>query len=173
MDPRDELVIGRLGRPHGVHGALRARSYSGELDHFRKLRRVVLLRNQERSEFEVLSVAVHGSTPVLRLDGIETPEAARSLTGCEIVVPRRAAARLDNGEYYVVDLVGLAVLANGEICGTVTAVIEAAQAPLLEIEPARESGRPALVPFMDRYVGSVDLTAGSLEVREPWILDFE
>jgi 16S rRNA processing protein RimM len=133
----------------------------------------MLVREGVRSEVEVLSVAVHGTTPVLRFDGVETPEAARKLTGCEIVVPREAAAGLQSGEYYVVDLVGLVVRANGEVRGTVTSVVEAAQAPLLEIEPAHGGGRPALVPFMDRYVGLVDLAAGSIEVREPWILDFE
>ena len=90
----------------------------------------------------------------------------------EIRVDRVAAAPLDEDEYYVSDLVGLDVTVDGRSYGTIVSVIDASQAPLLEIRRNGTGERNGvfLVPFMGRYIGTVDLSARTLEVVEPWIL---
>lgn len=167
----DGLLIGVIGRPHGVHGALRVRSYSDETEHFRRLERVTAERDGRTRDLTVRDVQVTGRMPVLRFDGVETPEEARRLTGWELRVPRDQAAPLGPEEYYYADLIGLRVVSDAGDHGTVRAVFDAPQAPLLEVVPG--SGRPALVPFMEVYVRSVSPERGEVVLEAPWIVDTE
>ncbi len=170
------LFIGVLRRPHGIRGALKVESYSGEYEHFRNLKEVELVFNGHVREARIRSVEVHNAVPVITFVGVETPEEARKLTGWEIQVPRTAAAPLAKDEFYNVDLVGLNVFADGVCRGTVTAVIDGGQASLLEIaidQSGEDTSGKVLVPFMEEYVGTVDLQTDRLDIRKPWILDFE
>ena len=164
------VVIGRIRKPHGVDGAVKVESYSGEADHFKALDTVELIREGRTREMEIESVAVHNRVPVVRFRGVETPESARLLSGWEIQVERNRAARLGNNEFYAADLVGASVTVSGEPVGRVLSVIEGAQAPLLEID-VLNGGPPVLVPFMERFVGDVDTGSGHIEIYERWILD--
>lgn len=168
----DRLAIGRIGRPHGVHGALRVHSYSEETEHFSGLEELLLTRGAEERSARVVSMEVHGRTPVLRLEGVASPEAARAFTGYEILVPRDAAAPLAADEYYVADLVGLELIVAGESAGRITAVVDAPQAPLLEVSTS-QGGRTVLVPFLQTFVGTPDMATGRLELKAPWLLDSE
>ena len=93
----DELAVGRIGAPHGVDGRLKVISFSGETDHLLKLK-TASLRMGERS----LTVRITGSWPngdnlLVKVEGYDSPEAARALTGYEIWVPRGKAARCAAG----------------------------------------------------------------------------
>ena len=166
------VIIGRVRKPHGVRGAVKVQSYSGESGHFRTLKNVELIRDTRIRPMEVVSVAVHNRIPVIQFLGIDNPEIARTISGWEIRVDRVDAAQLEYNEYYVTDLVGMAVFLDGKCTGSVLSVIEGSQAPLLEIEVAG-SGKNALVPFMERFVGDVDTAASRIEINERWILDTE
>ncbi|MCG8479482.1 MAG: ribosome maturation factor RimM [Spirochaetales bacterium] len=168
----DTLTIGVLGKPRGVHGDIRVRSYSGEVEHFRSLRDVVLLKDGARRPARVREVRVVQGIPVLRFEGVETPEVARSLAGWEISVPRERAAPLGPGEYYWNDLVDCRVTVDGVERGRVVAVVEGTQAPLLEVAPADEtSSSTVLIPFMSPFVGEVDIEGATIIVERSWILE--
>lgn len=169
------MRIGALRRPHGVRGAVKVESYSGESDHFRTLREIELVGpRDERVVMTVSSVAVHNGVPVLTFDEVDTPESIRRYSGWEIVVERTAAAPLNDDEYYVADLIGAEVVVGNDRVGTVIAVAEGAQAPLLEMRRTEspDSGT-VLIPFMERFVGTVDVVGGRVELKERWILDSE
>ncbi|MDA3950993.1 MAG: ribosome maturation factor RimM [Spirochaeta sp.] len=166
------VVIGRVRKPHGVRGAVKVESYSGEAGHFRALETVELVRDGRVRPMEIISVAVHNGVPVVQFRGIDTPEIARTISGWEIRVDREQAAKLDTNEYYAADLVGSIVVVDGEQAGRVRAVVDGSQAPLLEVELS-DGRSPVLIPFMDRFVGDVDTVAGRIEINERWILDIE
>jgi 16S rRNA processing protein RimM len=166
-----EVRIGVIGRPHGVHGAVKIRSYSGEVDHFRSLREVDVELEGRRRPYRIRDVRIQGMTPVITFEGVATPEAARLLTGGELWVPEDSAAPLGEGEFYLRDLVGCTVASRSAVFGVVVGVIDAAQAPLLEVELT--DGTVRMVPFMRVYVGDVDIGSRRIELETPWILDIE
>ena len=145
----DELSIGTVGRPHGVHGEVRVRSHSGESAHFRDLQEVTLVRGEARRSMVISEIRIVGNTPVVRFEGVDSPERAQTLTGWEIVVPRERAAPLSNDEYYVHDLVGCDLIYGEEAVGTVAGVIEAPQAPLLEVRRCDGDPRKAGLCALD------------------------
>jgi 16S rRNA processing protein RimM len=101
--------------------------------------------------------------------GYASPETARVLTGMEIVVPRSEAAPLKPNEWYVVDLVGLSLVREGEKLAEVRSIIEGGADPWLEALII--GGRVALVPFRKEFVGEVDIEAGTIELLAPELLD--
>ena len=170
----DTLTIGVLGKPRGVHGDIRVRSYSGEVEHFRSLSSVTLVKGEMSRRMRVNEVRVIHGMPVVRFEGVETPEAARGLVGWEIAVPRESAAPLGPDEYYWNDLVDCRVMVDGVERGRVVAVVEGSQAPLLEVAPGGDAdGVPptVLVPFMSPFVGDVNIDDATVVVEQPWILE--
>ncbi|MFP4211640.1 MAG: 16S rRNA processing protein RimM, partial [Alkalispirochaeta sp.] len=73
-------------------------------------------------------------------------------------------------EYYLSELVGSTLTCDGEPVGVVEAVVEGGQAPLLEV---RQQQGLVYVPFMERFIGTVDVATRTIEVTERWVLDIE
>lgn len=82
---------------------------------------------------------VRGQTAYCKIAGVDNPEDAASFTGMYLYAPREYAAAKEPGEHYISDLVGMRVLCDGRVVGTVSAVYPDAYAPLLEIELADEA----------------------------------
>ncbi len=165
-DPsKRELAIGVVLRTHGVHGHLRVRSLSGEADHFGRLREVRLQRaGQEVLRAAVEEVSASGDTVWVKLAGVDSPEQARTLIGCELWVGRDEAAPLEPGEYYLADLIGCRVLGPRGPVGRVSGVINAGAGDVLEI--TGDDGKSFMVPFRDGFVGEVDIAAATVRLTE-------
>ena len=77
--------------------------------------------------------------------------AAEKLRGTPLTVPRSALPPLDEGEYYHIDLIGLAAVTRaGEPLGTVVAVENFGAGDILEIE--KPGGKRFMVPMNARAV---------------------
>ena len=82
---------------------------------------------------------------IVKVAGLDTPEKARALVGCEIWVPRAAAAPLDDDEYYAADLCRCSLWFGEEELGAVRSVWEGGPAQLLEVVGKGEDlARPLL-----------------------------
>jgi 16S rRNA processing protein RimM len=188
---RDFVSIGRLGSPKGVRGDLKVHSYSGESSHFLMLKEVELRPGEGKAgtaraqasppsstlpkalRLKVLRVGGEGPSLTMAFEGYPSPETARVLTGMDIVVPRAAAAPLRPNEWYIDDLVGLALVgAKGERLAVVRSVLEGGAEPWLEVDilTSDASGNTAIVPFRKEFVGEVDVAGGTIELLVPELL---
>jgi 16S rRNA processing protein RimM len=197
---KDFLTIGRLGAPKGVRGDLKLQSYSGEYEHFRKLKELELRSPADaptaavprKLKLKVARIDDASGSPTIAFEGYPSPEKARELTGLEIIAPRSGAAPLKPNEWYVTDLVGLSLVAahgspdEGKVYGQVRSVLEGGSDPWLEIvrtpgssmgsgssegTAKRSASDASLVPFRKEFVGEVDLAAGTIELLAPYLLD--
>ena len=164
----ERILMGVIGRPHGVRGLLRVTSYAEDIAAYSPL------------------TDAKGRRFVVRARGPGVAEVAEIVDGAEVKVADRAAAeRLTNtrlfvererlpppepDEFYLVDLIGLAAIdAAGASLGTVAAVHDYGAGVSLEI--ARGDAPPLLVPFTRACVPDVDVAAGHLRMEPP--LDIE
>lgn len=178
-----ELVIAILQAPYGLKGELKVRSLSGETEHIValegkniSLRQAVAGKSAPAQLSRIVeSVRVVEPHLLVKFKGIDTPEDARKLTGCEILVARELASPLDNDEFYVIDLIGCSLILNGTAIGTVQNVWETGAHDMLEVklaDPVAESGfRVVQVPFRLPFVGDVDVQARTIELLAPWVLE--
>jgi 16S rRNA processing protein RimM len=110
-----------------------------------------------------------GDNLLLKFVGIDSPEEAKMLADFELWVPRDQAAPLEEGEVYLADLIGCSLVFAGEVKGRVTGFLDGAAAVLLEVE--KTDGSTCVVPFMEVYLGSIDLNGRTVELKVDWILE--
>lgn len=104
----------------------------------------------------------------MKFRGIDTPEAARSLSGAELLVSRAEAAPLKANEFYIEDLRMLPVEYAGTIRGCIRDVIEGGGGNLVEVQLL--SGEIKLVPLRDEFFSEIDIKAGKAVLANEWIL---
>ncbi|MCR5724524.1 MAG: ribosome maturation factor RimM [Treponema sp.] len=187
----EQFVIGFIRGSHGVTGNFKVESASGEYEHFASLTEVTLRNGQTGVSklYAVENVEICPTTLFMKLAGINSPEDVRKVNGWEIVVPRDKACPLDKNEWYVEDLKQCALVykqgKDGFVVGTVTDVLEGGTGNLLEVALAENSGvlsddvvhtadgkvRTVLVPFINEFIGKVDIKHRTLELMHLWILE--
>ncbi len=146
----DELVpVGRVGKPHGLDGSFVVEGASERDEVF--ARGAELLVGGERASV-VASRHGSGGRPVIKLDrAVER--------GAELAVERATLPGLPGDEFYVFQLVGLAVEEeSGRVLGRVRDVLEYPANDVLELD----SG--ASLPLVEACVRQVDLAGGRIVV---------
>jgi len=167
------FAAGMVGPPFGLKGFVKVKPFEGSGGHLAALKEVVIRREGREGEEKTLKVeeaAVQGGAVLMKFAGIDSPEAARALTGAEVVVDRAHAAPLEKGEFYVEDLKGMEVRGpDGGAIGRITDVIEAGGGDLVEIE--LPDGKKRLVPFRKEFFGEIGVEEGFIVLRETWVLE--
>jgi 16S rRNA processing protein RimM len=162
----DTVVVGRIGRPHGVRGEVTVEVRTDDPD-LRFVPGAVLATDPaSRGPLTVAGVHWHSGTLLLRLEGVADRTAAEELRNTELLVAvDELPAIEDPDSFYDHQLVGLtARLADDTVLGEVTAVRHEAQ-DLLVVRRA-EAGE-VLIPFVTAIVPTVDVAAGFLVVDPP------
>jgi 16S rRNA processing protein RimM len=163
----ERFVAAQVGSPFGLKGFVKVHSLSGEFDHLLKLRRAVLRQGGEERVWEIEEA--EGPSLVMKFRGIDSPEAARALTGAELLVSREEAAPLGQGEYYIEDLKGLEVWEEAEALGCISDILEGGGGSLAELR--LKTGETRLVPFRDEFFGEIDLEGRRARLLCRWILE--
>ena len=146
----DLVLVGRVGKPHGLDGGFFVDGASERPDVFAQ---GATLHAGGEPATGVASRHGSGGRPVIRLDR----EVAR---GTELTVARTTLPSLtDEDEFYVFQLVGLSVEEEGgRSLGRVREVLEYPGNDVLELD----SG--ASLPLVEACVRQVDLAAGRIVV---------
>ena len=156
------ILLGVIGRPHGVRGLLHVHSYAADpasLESYGPLR-------DERGRLFALRWRGDGTAALAEIvDGKRIPvadrDAAARLVSTRLFIERERLPEPDVDEYYLADLVGLrAVTPEGEELGAVTAVHDYGAGASLEIGAL-------LLPFTRACVPDVDIAGGRLTVVPP------
>ncbi|MGI6432817.1 MAG: ribosome maturation factor RimM [Sphaerochaetaceae bacterium] len=159
----DYLATGVLKGPHGVKGLLKFQLFSSDASHLKTLTTIELRKGDVKREMEIQFIQDLGHASVIKFTGIDTPEQARTYSGWELWIRREEALSLEEGEYYVADLLGCAMLVAGKKVATVISWIDGAQSVLLEVE-SLEHGKRFLIPFLAQYIGHIDLSEKTIEL---------
>jgi 16S rRNA processing protein RimM len=156
------VVMGVIGRPHGVRGHVHVRSFTADPadlpdygpfhdGHGRRFR----LRWVSEGVAEIAELVAGKSVRV------QDRNAAEALVNTQLLVDRAALPPPDEDEYYLSDLVGLrAETPDGTELGRIDLVHDYGAGASLEIGPL-------MVPFTRACVPEVDLAAGRVIVVLP------
>jgi 16S rRNA processing protein RimM len=159
--------MGRISAPFGIRGWVKIQPFTAAP---RNLLSYPEWRiGSERTGWRSVVVEraeVHGHSLVAKLAGCADREAAAGLRGLEVAVEREALPQPASGEYYRVDLTGLAVVnAAGVALGRVLGIMETGANDVLVVEGERER----LLPFIADVVREVDIAGGV--IRVDWAAD--
>lgn len=167
----DELVeLAAVVRAHGLRGELVLKPFNPESDLLRELPQVMLKGPDGAVRaHRVRGARGHREHVILALEDVRDRDAAEALRGSLVCVPRRDLPALEEGEYYLVDLIGLEVRdQNDQRIGRVEDVLQYPSVSCLRVvgdEGAWE------IPDTDRYLTEVDFEAGVVRVEHVDELD--
>ena len=161
---RDHVLMGVVGRPHGVRGLVHVHSYTAVAEDLATY--AGLVDDLGRP----WRLSWHGKG-VARLQdaaghAIDSREAAQQMVNRKLYVPRASLPDTDEDEFYFADLVGLDVREQGteRVIGRVAAVHDYGAGTSLEIDGA---GGNLLLPFTRACVPVVNVRAGHIVVCLP------
>ena len=141
------------------------------------------LDKPELRDVEMMQAKSHSGDVVARLMGVAGRDAAEALKGAVVQIARSHFPALSDGEFYWVDLIGLAVEnLQGESLGVVSDLMDNGAHPILrvaaptvpvEAEAERADSKTAaeiLIPYVDQFVKTVSLADKKIVVD--WGLDY-
>jgi 16S rRNA processing protein RimM len=170
----ETVVVGVVGRPHGLRGELSLRPYNTRGSAFAGARSLILERDGARRTHTVESLRPAHDTVIVKLVGIDDRDAAAALTLAIVRLPRAGLPPLGPGEFYVEDVVGCSVVGEdgaplGVAVGTfwngahdvMTVVAEGAPGG----EPEGQAAAERLIPLVPEFVVAVDVPGRRIQVR--------
>ncbi len=158
------ILMGVIGRPHGVRGLVRVTSYADDLTAYGPL-------SDAQGRRFVLRWRGEGVAEVAELVGgaevkVGDRSSAETLTNTRLYVDRAELPEPEEDEFYLADLIGLAAVGvDGVDLGTVSAVHDYGAGASVEI--ACKERPPLLVPFTRACVPEVDVRRGRVLVVPP------
>jgi 16S rRNA processing protein RimM len=163
----DLVLVGRVVKPQGRRGEVAVQAFTDRPDRFPTLRRAFVPGpGGVPREVRVEGAFPHKGGYVVKLEGVDSIDAAETLRGLELRIPEEDLGKLPDGSYYHHQLTGLAVVDEaGEPMGTVQEIVEtAADTRILVVRgPQGET----LLPFADAFVRQVDLEGRRIVAVRP------
>ena len=165
-----QLVVGRVGRPHGLGGELTVQVHTDDPDLRFAAGSVLATEPAERGPLTISSCRWHSGRLLVRFAGHADRARAEDLRGTLLVMDSaEVGPTADPDEFHDYELIGLEVVTvAGHPVGAVTDVLHQGQ-NLLVVRPAPDSqdGGEILVPFVGAIVPEVDVKAGRLVIDPP------
>ena len=165
------IIVGRVGRPHGVRGEVVIGVRTDEPEIRFKVGATLDTGSSpdgvaDSGQLTVASMHWHSGQLLVAFAGITDRTAAGELTGRWLSVDSsQLPASPDPDEFRDYELVGLSVrTSTGEAVGVVADVLHYGQDLLVVRHPG---GEETLVPFVRAMVPEVDLAAGVLVIDPP------
>lgn len=160
------VVVGRIGRPHGIKGEVTVEPRTDEPDE-RFAPGSVLLLDDPGRDLVVERTHWHSGRLLVGFRGVTDRTSAETLRGLLLHVERADDDRPDDpDEYYDTALEGCTVLlGDGTVVGDVAEVVHLPAQDLLVVN--REGRSAALIPFVASIVPTVDLQARRIVIDPP------
>jgi len=189
--PADAVEVGRIHDAWGIKGWFKVLPHSASPEALFSSRRWYLLPPERSSRprrptesasdaadwvqpllLRVREAKVHSDSIVACSEVIADRNAAESLKGARIFVPRSSFPTPEEGEYYWVDLIGMPVVnREGVSLGEVRDLMATGPQTVLVLQ-AEQGGKKVerMIPFVSAFVDKVDTAARCITVD--WQPDF-
>jgi 16S rRNA processing protein RimM len=161
-----QLVVGRIGRPHGVRGEVTVEVLTDDPERRFAVGTSITTDPADAGPLVVAGRRWHKDILLVSCEGVSDRDVAEELRGTMLVIDSAAVEPLDDpDEFHDHQLIGLAVeTVAGDPVGEITDVLHHGQ-DLLVVR--RKGADEALIPFVKALVPEVDLEGGRLVVDPP------
>ncbi len=188
--PADAVEVGRILDAWGIKGWFKVLPHSASPEALFSSKRWFLLPPERSTQprrptdaattqdwtepllLRVREAKDHSDSVVACSEDIADRNAAESLKGARIFVPRSSFPTPEEGEYYWVDLIGLQVVnREGVVLGEVRDLMATGPQTVLVLQ-AEEAGKKIerMIPFVSAFVDKVDTAARCITVD--WQADY-
>lgn len=106
------LRIGVISNTHGIKGEVKVFPTTDDVMRFRKLKTVILDTKKEFKELEIENVKFFKQFVILKFKGIDNINEIEKYKGKDLLVTRENAIKLEEGEYFIFDLIGSTIITD-------------------------------------------------------------
>ena len=172
------LRIGVITSTHGIKGEVKVFPTTDSPKRFREVKDVVIKTETKEIRTEVAGARFCKNLAIVQFTCFSSPEEAAKYTGAEIYIDRKDGQPLEEGEYYIADLIGCIVKGeDGNQLGTVRDVLQTGANDVYVVgcgvpdaKGMRE--KEILLPVIKDCIKQVDIEKGEILVHIlPGLLD--
>ena len=158
------LEIGQIVNTFGIKGMVKIKPFTDDINRFDRLKKVYISNKNGKKEYQIQEVKYHKNMVLMKLEGIDTVEQADLLRQSYLLVNRDDEEPLEEGVYYIVDLLGLEVYTDeNKLLGKVEDIFNTGSNDIYVIKD--EMGKQILLPGIPEVLKNVDLEKGRITVH--------
>ena len=150
------LEIGQIVNTFGIKGMVKVKPFTDDIKRFDNLKNVYIEKNNTRKEYEVEEVKYHKDMVLIKLKGIDKVEQAETLRNAYLTVSRDSVEKLEEGRFYIVDLLGLEVYTDEQILlGTLEDIFNTGSNDIYVVKD--KQGKQILLPAIQEVIKNIDI----------------
>ncbi len=158
------LEIGQIVNTFGIKGMVKIKPFTDDINRFDRLKKIYISNKNEKKEYQIQEVKYHKNMVLMKLEGVDTPEQADLLRQSYLLVDRADEEPLEEGVYYIVDLLGLEVYTDdNKLLGKVEDIFNTGSNDIYVVKD--EMGKQILLPGIPEVLKNVDLEKGRITVH--------
>jgi len=158
------IIIGKLGKTHGVHGWLNLYSNTRPTNKILDYQPLYWMTSSGWQQISIDEIKQHSKNFLIHIKEIDNPEDAKKHTGKEIAILRQQLPNLQKDEFYWTDLEGLTVInqSNNIELGIIDHLLETRANDVMVVIGKKRH----LIPFIrNQIVVNIDLDAKIMHVN--------
>ena len=164
------LEIGQIVNTFGIKGMVKVKPFTDDIKRFDRLEKIYVFKgdgknvNKIQMQYEIEEVKYHKEMVLMKLKGIDNPEDANSLRNYYINVKREDEPELEEGTYYIVDLLGLEVYSDeGNHLGKVDDIYNTGSNDIYVVKD--ELGKQLLLPAIADVIKEINIDEKKIVVH--------
>ena len=162
----DELLqVGIITQTHGIRGEVKVFPTTDDVKRFKKLKETILDTGKEKITLEIEGVKYFKQFVILKFKGFDNINDIEKYKGCDLYVKRENATPLDEGEYYIADLIDMDVVnEEGEELGVLYDVMQTGANDVFVVK-LKDTEKELLLPNIPSCVLNVDIEGRKITVH--------
>ena len=161
----DLFRVGVIANTHGVRGEVKVFPTTDAPARFKKLKNVILDTKREKITLDIQEVKFFKNLVILRFKGIDNINDIEKYKGCDLLVTRENATPLNEGEYYIADLIDMVVVdEEDKELGVMYDVLQTGANDVFVVK-LNDTDKELLLPNIPECVLNVDLEQRKITVH--------
>ena len=151
------MKFGQIVNTFGIKGMVKVKPFTENTKkRFDNLKKVYIKNKNEKKEYEIEEVKYHKEMVLIKFKGIENPEQANILRNSYLVIDRENEKPLEEGTYYIVDMIGLEVYTEeGKKIGILDDIFNSGSSDIYVVKD--ELGKQILLPAIEEVIKRIDM----------------
>ena len=162
---QDLFRVGVIANTHGIKGEVKVFPTTDAPERFKKLKSVILDAKREKITLEIQSARFFKNLVIVKFKGIDDINDIEKYKGCDLYVTRENATPLNEGEYYIADLIDMTVIDDeGKELGVLYDVMQTGANDVFVVK-LNDTDKELLLPNIPDCVLDIDLESGIIKVH--------
>lgn len=161
----DLFRVGVIANTHGVKGEVKIFPTTDNPERFKKIKKVILDAKREKIDLEIQSARFFKNLVIVKFKGIDDINDIEKYKGCDLYVTRENATPLNEGEYYIADLIDMQVVdEEGNELGILFDVMQTGANDVFVVK-LKENDKELLLPNIPDCVLDVNMEERTVKVH--------